>query len=501
MTVNGKTTSRSARIVCFVVISLAFLATFLAGVYLQDVTNYTTVSGKVSNIVIPLYSAVLGTDSKQIRNGFGNVSGGAITAAPNQSRRGGDTDDKWQVRRGVTPPHGSTVQSGHFILKSECEEKLKSISISSSSESENKNVSVAAVNDRTNEVRTSTNVIVFASMRTGSSFIGELLARRNDFFYLFEPGLRVQNLLKLKGLSEVVLTTKYLELLDAVYRCNFTNLRYFLSYSSAMTYDQQKKHIPGLMDPTTCHYYRKDKNNKTRRYCSAITRAAAEKKCLSNKGIGIKIIRINDINLLLPLVLDKEIKLKVIHLVRDPRGMVASRLMLYYHKRKGVFSSMYFGNPMRDIVEEYCKTWLKNVEIARYVKELRDNYLLIRYEDAAVDPFEAARKIYKFTGLQEGGIPRNVAEWLLNNTHKTNPKSSPYSTQRDSKETAEHWRSKLTIDMIKKIENTGKCRELMKAVGYRSIYDGRDLNKSNVSYVVKIPRYNSRKYDEYFPFS
>ena len=294
-------------------------------------------------------------------------------------------------------------------------------------------------------------------------------------------------------------------MLDGMYRCNYTNLDYFLRYSSLTDFDHQQKHIPGLMEPKTCYIWRRDrKANITRRFCEPITVASAEAKCARKNNIAIKTIRIHDINLLLPLILDKDVKLKVIHLVRDPRGMVASRLMLYYHTHKTVFPHRYYGHLMKAVAEEYCSTWLKNIEIGRYVKEIRNNYMLLRYEDAATNPIAAARKIYSFLGLGRY-IPNRIQKWILNNTLQPEPgKFNPYSTQRDSKITAEHWRSKLTYETIKIIENTGRCRELMNAVGYLPVYDRGDLNKTEISFVDTMPVpgfFRRRKVDQYFRYS
>ena len=479
----GSCSTRS--ILCYLVISVAFLGTLLAGFHLEGIS----VSNKISNIVIPIYGrggrAVL---SSKVRHKSGNT-----TVSQNELNSASDEEsvrDSSQRQRTATP------SSVRFIFESECEKRIGNITKElSGSTTVSNSTSAHYHTDRVN-------VALFAAMRTGSSFVGELLSKRNDFFYLFEPGLRLQSVMKLKNFTQVIHMTKYLELLDGVYRCNYTNLDYFLRYSSMTDYENQRKHIPGLMSPKTCVHYRIDpRNNRTRRFCDPITPAIAEAKCKAKKYVMVKMIRIHDINLLLPLIFDKEIKLKVIHLVRDPRGVVASRLMLYYNTfRTAIFSERYYGGPMRATVEEYCRTWWSNVEIGRYAKEIRKNYLLLRYEDAADDPYGTASRIYEFLGIGKH-IPRKVFEWLVNNTLETVPGTSPYSTKRDSKATSEQWRTKLTFDVIKMIENTGMCRKLMDAVGYVPVFDQDDLKKKNISFIGKIPDYDSENIDNYFQYS
>merc|ERR1712183_1102136 len=94
----------------------------------------------------------------------------------------------------------------------------------------------------------------------------------------------------------------------------------------------------------------------------------------------------------------------IIHLVRDPRGIVNSRYKI--HKQW----------PVRQ-TENTCKRLVTNAKLGEERPEWLDGrYMRVRYEDLALRPMEVAEEIYKFVDLPF--VPE-VRSWISQNTHAT----------------------------------------------------------------------------------
>lgn len=131
---------------------------------------------------------------------------------------------------------------------------------------------------------------------------------------------------------------------------------------------------------------------------SEISNAAlAMRKCLSelqnicknSKHVLIKTTRIF-VDTVVPLM-KKYKDLKVIHLTRDPRGLISSRLH-YNFFPKTMTVSEYANN--------HCKVLLKNMKDSDALeKRYPKRSMQIRYETLACDPITLSRKLYDFSGL------------------------------------------------------------------------------------------------------
>lgn len=361
---------------------------------------------------------------------------------------------------------------------------------------------VETSSDCCNSAGTGSRIFILAAMRTGSSFLGEIFAQRRDFFYLFEPGKYLADHIESQNLSRRVLITRYLQLIEDVYRCDFSNSKVLTDGLSNETTLGKKRFAPALLRSNGC----RRKGNELKRgklVCdqpfpvSEITNA-----CKSRPHVGIKAIRIPDLNLLLHLMRRSKTNLKVIHLVRDPRGMVVSRLRVHAKDRlpEGMlYNVSHITETVRYYVQRYCLSWATNIEIGKYIPSVSSNYKLVRYEDLARDPVGHTHDIYSFVGLGSK-IPSEVYRWIVNNTgmnQKLNQSGSskPYSTSRNSRETFEAWRKSVRYDFIHFIQSIGDCRKLMNLAGYLHVPDEQALRDPARSFVTNIPKFNLTKYE------
>ncbi|XP_038062188.1 carbohydrate sulfotransferase 3-like [Patiria miniata] len=330
-------------------------------------------------------------------------------------------------------------------------------------------------------------VVILASMRTGSSFVGELLANNGDVFYLFEPGLAVHDALRQNGLSPAVVEHVYLRMLPKIFLCDFSDLDFYMEWLAARPLADLLKMAPRLYD--LCVLNSTDPKGRC-----VITPEMATETCQKSDLIVIKSIRVPDINLLLPMVEEKTINLKVIHLVRDPRPMIASRAeALKWEVLDSKWNGVLPGK-VQDVLCIYCKYNCQNLELGTQRPSLKNRYMFLRYEDAALNPRAAALRIYRFLG-RDGGVPDSVQEWIDSNTGADKP--GTYSTARNSREVYRKWRLTLPVEAARAIEKTGQCRGMMARMGYLTLEDKWHLRNMSRPLLGSLPPVNTdvEKYD------
>ncbi|XP_038078045.1 carbohydrate sulfotransferase 3-like [Patiria miniata] len=322
-------------------------------------------------------------------------------------------------------------------------------------------------------------IVVLTSMRTGSSFIGEIFGRNDDIFYLFEPGLAL--LTELHSRGALFLQPMYIDMLRSLYQCNTSSLDFYIKWLSRQPPLEVKKKVPRIFD-SLCYPF---ETGRTGLKCDAIPAEIFERKCQEKRHIAIKSIRIWDIGMFLSLIQDSNVKLKVIHLVRDPRGMTASRV-LAMNVVENTFNKLQadsFTDEMRSYLMEFCSYSIDNKEIGYYLPKYRDNYLLLRYEDMSLDPERVTQLIYNFTGL--GAVPETISKWIAENTQAHRP--GVYSTTRVSSQVYQSWRTKLDYKTAKAIENVGRCAEMMEHFGYLPVRDESHLKNLSSPLLAPIP--------------
>lgn len=177
------------------------------------------------------------------------------------------------------------------------------------------------------------------------------------------------------------------------------------------------------------------------KYCMQIM----EKHCLRSKHRTFKTIRLSMdlVEILLHLLPD----LKVIHLVRDPRGMTNSRL-------HGPFP-MAHENIYNHSVDT-CSRIYNDMTISNYLRQLYPNRITtVLYEALAERPYDGAEFIYKFLNIE---ITWPVIYWVFNSTHaqtQSDTNSTYFNTARtNAVASAYKWRTVMkfvTVDMLDRI--------------------------------------------------
>jgi len=142
--------------------------------------------------------------------------------------------------------------------------------------------------------------------------------------------------------------------------------------------------------------------------------------------------------------------IKIIHLIRDPRHQLESRLKL-----KKSFRCE------KDDVASYCEAYLEDLKLGSDMKT--DMYRLVRYEDIVADPISVMSSLYDFVGIN---MTKSIAKQIndhFNAENLKNAKVSPMSTYRRSKY-INHTSLSLPSELRAEVEE--KCGDVLKFGGY-----------------------------------
>ena len=317
-----------------------------------------------------------------------------------------------------------------------------------------------SLNQNTSNLR----VIILTRKRSGSSFVGEFLNQNPNMFYVFEPLVLLTQLGLTHYIEEDVFDEQSSQILNSTILCNFPKMP-----SGWWKYSKNKicKFNRAIMQTNVCKTSLASVGDSTNSILSKLSEI-----CRKYKYIGIKTIRLTDISLIKQLMTSSNIK--IIHLVRDPRGTMSSRMKL----REPNFDFMRKKGKTGDEIDDLCSSINRNLKYVSDNSEidwLKDRYKLIRYEDVGSHPRESAEDIYKFLGIP---FPEEVEKWIVANTNSSS--GGGFSHTRDSKAIIHAWRERLDLSYVLRIQ--GKCTEVMSRLGYTNVDSEFQLH--NFSYPV-----------------
>ena len=335
-------------------------------------------------------------------------------------------------------------------------------------------------------------ILLFANFRTGSTFVGQIFNINPNMFYLFEP-LWVFRCLQQLGAEFHYSENTTVKLLERVFRCEFSEqfASCFFNFAVGVYYTN-------FLDLIL------EKRFKYDRYLSPAE--ILRNLCLKYKGnVAIKTIRSKMKDILE--ILKRDSNIKVIHLVRDPRGVANSRrLILLTPQEKAEYEKYLQGeldvrpdipsltdcgffqspNPTSKLdsqnINEYCRELQNGIKIVHKERKLfRNRYRLVRYEDFAAAPGRITDGIYSFLG---SSTPEDVKRWLKLNTNASDAKNdgSNMGITKGSLATAIKWRLYFSKEELFQVQAV--CADFMKVLGYRLFAKENSLLDLNVSAVV-----------------
>lgn len=350
----------------------------------------------------------------------------------------------------------------------------------------------------TYNVSRKTHILILATTRSGSSFVGQLFNQHSDVFYLFEPLYHVQTTLipRLAHSRNVadrrVMLGASRDLLRSLYNCDLYFLEsYIKPMPSNHTTDKlfRRGASRALCSTPSCDAFGPGETNIEEgdcvRKCASLNLTLAADSCREHRHVAIKTVRVPEVGDLRALVEDPRLNLKVIQLVRDPRGILSSRIETFRdtYRLWRIWRATGRKPYNLDLTQltTVCDDFLSSVTTGMSRPSwLKGRYMLVRYEDLALNPLQRTKEIYDFLGL---AMDKNVVDWIQNNTRGSNEllAKHKYGTVRDSAANAESWRLKLSYDIVDYTQTV--CQQILQELGYKTVRSLEELKNMSVSLI------------------
>ncbi|XP_061911328.1 carbohydrate sulfotransferase 3-like [Entelurus aequoreus] len=336
-------------------------------------------------------------------------------------------------------------------------------------------------------------ILLLATTRTGSSFVGEFFNQEGDnMFYLYEPLWHVEKMLTLAtgGTNATAVAKAYPEVLRQLFQCDFSLLESFIDplptdHITASLFRRESS--SSLCEEAVCSPFVKgvfERYHCRSRRCGPLNLTLASESCLHKEHRAIKSVRVRQLEILRPLVEDPRLDVKFIHLVRDPRAVLASRMVAFAAKYKNWKQWATDGDvPLDDNEVKKLKSNCDTIRMSaqaglRRPAWLRGRYMLVRYEDIARFPMRKAGEMYKFAGIP---FTPQVKAWVLKNTRASKERSGLYSTQKNSSEQVEKWRFTLPFKIAQVVQEV--CGPTLKLFGYKLVSSEEMLTDKSISLI------------------
>ncbi|KAJ8284866.1 hypothetical protein COCON_G00037160 [Conger conger] len=334
-------------------------------------------------------------------------------------------------------------------------------------------------------------ILLMATTRTGSSFVGEFFNQQGgNMFYLFEPLWHVEKMLTLEtgGTNATASAKAYRDVLQQLFLCDFSLMETFISplpVDHVTTALFRRESSSSLCEEPVCTPFVKkvfERYHCKIRRCGPLNLTLASESCRQKEHRAIKTVRVRQLETLRPLVEDPRLDVRFIQLVRDPRAVLASRMVAFSSKYKNWKRWAVDGEvPIDDDEVRKLKGNCDNIRVSaeaglKQPAWLRGRYMLVRYEDIARFPMQKAAEMYTFAGIP---FTPQVKEWILKNTQASKEASGVYSTQKNSSEQVEKWRFSIPFKLAQVVQNV--CGPTMKLFGYKFVNDETTLTDKTIT--------------------
>eukprot|EP00116_Pleurobrachia_bachei_P004651 sb/3464913/ len=294
--------------------------------------------------------------------------------------------------------------------------------------------------------------VLMTESRSGSSWLLSLLGFPSDTMHFFEP-LNLEITARFKEHYSNLSPTEMRSLFQANKLSQICNCKLTDYYAGGMM--GYMRNYPGRS-----HHGEGDKQLNIEEVIS---------DCRSSTMRVAKTIRMYDITELEHLQDLECMDFKVVHLIRDPRAVMVSRMLTFHelydgNKKLGPrvegdmshFSDGYLRNASRTL----CQNHLHNLAHSSDAW-LEGRYKRVRYEDLALGPVQSAQEIFEFTRQP---WTKEVEQYVWEGSHTKTP-GGGYDTKKDTAKVVNEWRGRILDRHLVVIEE--ECREVFEIMGYQ----------------------------------
>ena len=319
-------------------------------------------------------------------------------------------------------------------------------------------------------------IMVLTTLQSGSLFVGQVLKKNPDVTYITEP----LQLLRSNGDTYTPSAATVNSYIEKLFSCAFTD---------ALSDTNQPPVKQGRLTPLACEAFLNDCNDclsRARGVCVLDDLHQLEQKC--KRQTGCVVMELNRIySNHLPLV--KQFLREaghVIHLVRDPRGVISSRITID-QATASKERTAYIEDNFAELVvnaSQHCRRVRDALETISswetVAPSLQKFSHLYRYEDFAYHPEKSTRSLYSSLGMP---LHNDVLTLLRRLTVRRTGRVNLNSTVRDMTATAEAWRYELPFSVVSAIQNLTDCQYVMRRLGYEDAKSESMLLDSSLSFV------------------
>ena len=305
-------------------------------------------------------------------------------------------------------------------------------------------------------------LVIFGDDRSGTTFLTRLFSEDPQIFSVYEPLWITRTWMRTEEGRDP--TKDVNDVINAIMSCRFVDNPTAMKFLASTS----QKWAPGLFNnpfqsPPICN-----KTDEEKRFCPdpVTIPKLVEEACsryYKHSVTKVAIVRVPERKLsnIFPSIIhnNPDTEIKVLHVVRDPRGSINSRVNLNwisdYEKPNFFF-----------IPRATCEGITQNVKFGLSLEEsLKQHYKLVRYKDIASFPVKTAREIYKFAGFE---LPESLIRWIAEATNPSKDalereSKKAFSSVRNATGNAEKWRQESPIERIRIIEK--ECSELFELLG------------------------------------
>ncbi|XP_054165176.1 carbohydrate sulfotransferase 1-like [Oppia nitens] len=281
-------------------------------------------------------------------------------------------------------------------------------------------------------------IIIVTEARSGSTFLGDLLQQSWPTFYNFEPliTMRVKN-----PRTDQSTVTDAVKLLTSLLDCQFTALG-----------DHYLRPVFWKVPYFSWNLAMKDSVRRDQlQYFNATLNQYVCNRCRHRL---IKTIRFG-VEDYLQLKQKSKTPVKLVFLVRDPRGVMSSRYRMQWC----------LNSPNCTDVDVLCQRMRSDISALIQMKKWsKDNVTVVRYEDLSLKPFETTRYLYENLGLQ---FTPAVEQWLAEHTITDDILANPHSTIRNSRLAPLSWIPRMSVNDVLEVQEF--CYDVMQHFGYKIV--------------------------------
>ncbi|XP_045172848.2 carbohydrate sulfotransferase 1-like isoform X2 [Mercenaria mercenaria] len=351
-----------------------------------------------------------------------------------------------------------TASSDTLVLAANISSDRRLILVKNSQEvSANAAVSLPAttkITTKVPEVPVKYDIVINSYMRSGSSFMGQLLAFRPDSFYWYEPLWNYDSGVYYWG-KDYVCTghsncgyarNRHLNMdtmhkaLYNIYTCDFSTL------------------VPAVAEQMTPSY--SGSVWKPYQACRAQGQTVStclkkmEAICKTAKHRTTKIVRLTVDNL--EYVLENLPNVKVVHLMRDPRAIINSRITTnWYNLQESPHDN---HQRIRSDAKDLCLRMKYDLKVGTVLKQkFPGRFAFVMFEDLQTDMKSKTGILYSYFGIDKSTVESKLANMtgILQNEHLVNRTWGDYTNW---------WRHQLSFGAIKAIDSV--CKNVSDTLGY-----------------------------------